>query len=601
VEELQQKVKAKITFPPGYFISYGGTFENLDQAKKRLSVAVPVSLLLIFFLLYFAFRSVKQGLLIYSAIPLSAIGGILFLALRDMPFSISAGVGFIALFGIAVLNGIVLIAEFNRLRLSGIKNLYRIVISGTLTRLRPVLMTALVASLGFLPMALSNGAGAEVQRPLATVVIGGLLVSTFLTLFVLPILYVLFERRSKIGIKATVLIPALFLGFNMSGQTPMTLSQVIDSVLKNNLSVQHAELFTEMKKKLIAGYAEIPHTQISSEFGQINSTYSDNRFGVTQGFSFPTVYRVRKHQLTEEWKLAIAESDAGKAALRKLTSYVYNEYAVLIMKDRLLLNADSIFSSYEEIAALRNRAGESDALELASARSQRVRLATKRTLLQNEMNASAARLKLLMNSERGALPDVNFLKIEAGKGANDVSVHPEIRRSVQREKVMITGLKSEKARFLPEFSISYFNMSMIGSGADNVVYGAGTRFSSVQFGLGLPVFYGSQRSRIRASSVQHSMAVNESQQDRLRLAAERLAAERNFSDLEKNCVLMENQSLPQADFIRRAAAIKLRTGEIAYMEWSMLVLQSIEMNIEYLETLKARNEALIQLNYLNEK
>lgn len=194
VKELQQKIVQQIKLPPGYYITYGGAFENLEAAKKRLAIAVPVSLLLIFLMLYFAFNSVKHGLLIYSAIPLSAIGGIAALALREMPFSISAGVGFIALFGVSVLNGIVLIAEFNRLKKEGLHDLKRIVIQGTKIRLRPVLMTATVASLGFLPMALSAGEGAEVQRPLATVVIGGLLIATFLTLFVLPILYIMFEK-----------------------------------------------------------------------------------------------------------------------------------------------------------------------------------------------------------------------------------------------------------------------------------------------------------------------------------------------------------------------------------------------------------------------
>ncbi len=198
VHELQQKVVQQIKLPPGYFVTYGGAFENLQAAKDRLAIAVPISLVLIFLLLYFAFGSVKQGLLIYTAIPLSAIGGVFALALRGIPFSVSAGIGFIALFGVAVLNGIVLIAEFNRLKSEGYTDLKRIVIMGTKTRLRPVLMTAFVASLGFLPMALSHGEGAEVQRPLATVVIGGLLLATFLTLFVLPILYIIFNRV-KIG------------------------------------------------------------------------------------------------------------------------------------------------------------------------------------------------------------------------------------------------------------------------------------------------------------------------------------------------------------------------------------------------------------------
>jgi cobalt-zinc-cadmium resistance protein CzcA len=194
VNELQQKVDKQIKFPSGYYVTYGGAFENLNASQTTFNDCCSSFSSYDFYIIIFAFNSVKQGLLIYSAIPLSAIGGIFFLALRGMPFSISAGVGFIALFGVAVLNGIVLIAEFNRLKKEGLKNMQRIVLMGTKVRLRPVMMTAFVASLGFLPMAISNGAGAEVQRPLATVVIGGLMIATFLTLFVLPILYILFEK-----------------------------------------------------------------------------------------------------------------------------------------------------------------------------------------------------------------------------------------------------------------------------------------------------------------------------------------------------------------------------------------------------------------------
>lgn len=202
VEDLQKVVEKDFKLPTGYSISYGGTFENLQHAKSRLMIAVPLSLLLILLMLYFAFNSVKYGLLIFSAIPLSMIGGIMSLWIRGMNFSISAGVGFIALFGVAVLNGIVLIAEFNRQKLKH-SDLNDVVKIGGRTRLRPVLMTALVASLGFLPMALSTGEGAEVQRPLATVVIGGLLLATFLTLYLLPLIYIWFEehfpdRRKKI-------------------------------------------------------------------------------------------------------------------------------------------------------------------------------------------------------------------------------------------------------------------------------------------------------------------------------------------------------------------------------------------------------------------
>ncbi len=196
VSELKKEIEEQLKFEPGYYVTYGGTFENLEKAKNRLMVAVPMALLLIFLLLYITFNSIKQGLLIFTSIPMSAIGGIFALWFRGMPFSISAGIGFIALFGVAVLNGIVLIAEFNRIKASGITDIKEIIKKGTSTRLRPVIMTALVASVGFLPMALSTSAGAEVQKPLATVVIGGLISATILTLLILPILYMFFEKLS---------------------------------------------------------------------------------------------------------------------------------------------------------------------------------------------------------------------------------------------------------------------------------------------------------------------------------------------------------------------------------------------------------------------
>lgn len=195
VKEIQSKIDA-INFPAGYYARYGGQFENLEKAQTRLAVAVPVALLLIFFLLFFTFNSLKQAMLIFTAIPMAAIGGVFALLVRGMPFSISAGIGFIALFGVAVLNGIVLVAQFNRLKKEGLADLDEIILKGTEARLRAVLMTAAVASLGFLPMAIATSAGAEVQKPLATVVIGGLISSTILTLFVLPCLYVYFEKIS---------------------------------------------------------------------------------------------------------------------------------------------------------------------------------------------------------------------------------------------------------------------------------------------------------------------------------------------------------------------------------------------------------------------
>jgi cobalt-zinc-cadmium resistance protein CzcA len=195
VAELRTRLDQEISLPSDYFIRLGGQFENLEQARLRLTIVVPIALLLIFGLLYWTYKSARDALLIFSGVPLAALGGVVTLAVRGMPFSISAGVGFIALSGIAVLNGLVLVSNIKRLRSEG-RDTYDAVRESAITRLRPVFMTALVAALGFVPMAISTGVGAEVQRPLATVVVGGILTSTALTLVVLPALYMVFGKRT---------------------------------------------------------------------------------------------------------------------------------------------------------------------------------------------------------------------------------------------------------------------------------------------------------------------------------------------------------------------------------------------------------------------
>ncbi|MEK7226437.1 MAG: efflux RND transporter permease subunit, partial [Bacteroidota bacterium] len=249
VKEAQQKLNSTIKLPTGYYYTYGGTFENLQKATARLMIVVPLALLLIFFLLYLTFNSVKDASLIFTAIPMSAIGGVFALLVRGMPFSISAGVGFIALFGVAVLNGIVLISTFNKLEKDGVKDIIQRVKEGTMMRLRPVLMTASVAALGFIPMALSSGAGAEVQKPLATVVIGGLITATLLTLVVLPALYILFSKKRRVKIIPTASVMILLLisssSFSQTADKPLTLDEVIKIALQNNPQIKSATLAVE--------------------------------------------------------------------------------------------------------------------------------------------------------------------------------------------------------------------------------------------------------------------------------------------------------------------------------------------------------------------
>ncbi len=257
-----------------------------------------------------------------------------------MPFSISAGVGFIALFGVAVLNGIVLISEFNRLKNNGVSNTSRIVLMGTRIRLRPVLMTAFVASLGFLPMALSNGAGAEVQRPLATVVIGGLMLATLLTLFVLPILYVLFEHINKDKMKfskttnykkLSVLLILLSFG-NIHAQENITYEQALEKAFQQNGTLKNSKLISEYQDKLKASYLDIPQLEVTGGFGQIQGEETDNSFGISQRFSFPTVYSKRKQMLDAEWAASVISQNLTKTQLTKEVTEVF--YRILVLQEK---------------------------------------------------------------------------------------------------------------------------------------------------------------------------------------------------------------------------------------------------------------------------
>src|SRR5699024_3954586 len=224
VHEIQQKLDTQLELPAGYYLTYGGEFESLQRAKKRLGLVIPVALALIFILLFFALNSVKEAIMIYMAIPLAVIGGVFSLYFRGIPFSISAGVGFIVLFGVAVLNGLVLINSLNDLKAKGITDVKERILQGTKQRIRPILLTATAAIMGFTPMALSTSAGAEVQRPLATVVIGGLITATLLTLIVIPVLYYLIESKSeqkkRRRIKSAVPILLFFISFGSLSLLP---------------------------------------------------------------------------------------------------------------------------------------------------------------------------------------------------------------------------------------------------------------------------------------------------------------------------------------------------------------------------------------------
>ena len=314
VGEISRKLDDKLDLPPGYYIRYGGAFQNLERATKRLQLVVPVALALIFVLLYFALSSIPQAVMIYMAVPMAAIGGVFSLWLRGMPFSISAGVGFIVLFGVAVLNGLVLISRFNRLKEKGVVDLHERILTGARERVRPVLLTAVAAIMGFLPMAISRSAGAEVQRPLATVVIGGLITATLLTLFVVPVLYYIVEKRKvknrerksgKNGGGAAVIavLAGLMLGLpavetNAQNEEPIvitSLEQALEIGLQRNGNVNIARTRVEMETQRKKASFNPGKTDVGVQWGQYNSFEKDFAFDLNQQFEFPTVYGKQKN------------------------------------------------------------------------------------------------------------------------------------------------------------------------------------------------------------------------------------------------------------------------------------------------------------------
>lgn len=601
VNELQGKIDKKIKFPTGYYVTYGGAFENLNAAKQRLMIAVPVSLILIFLLLFFAFNSIKHGLLIYSAIPLSAIGGIFFLAMRGLPFSISAGVGFIALFGVAVLNGIVLIAEFNRIKHDGEQDLRKVVIKGTNLRLRPVLMTAFVASLGFLPMALSNGAGAEVQRPLATVVIGGLLVATFLTLFVLPILYMVFEGSTKkITPKAAIIALILAFGSTANAQTPITLQSAIDVALKNNLSVKNEKLKVDYQKSLINTAKMLPSANISGEFGQINSIYADTRFGLGQSFSFPKVYESQKNLYNEYWKSSELNVKMTEQMLKKQVTQTFYQLLYIQQKNQLLQFADSLYAAFYNRAELRLAKGESNVLEKLTAENQLGQIRIQLAQLKQDLEVQQLHFQFLLNSTTPFVPLESSFKMSVNYKADIESLkeHPTMKFLSQQQQIADAMIDVEKKKLMPTMSLNYNNGSIRGTGADNKTYGGFYRFQSIQVGVGIPIFTAAQKAKINSEKVNKLVAESSYSVGLQGLNNAYRTAIVEYEKFQKTVEYFEKIALNNSTLISTTAQQQLVNGSINYLEWVTLINQATAIRNDYIEAIKNLNESAIQINYL---
>ena len=617
VEEIRKKIENQVNLVPGYSISYGGQFENLVEARQRLSIAVPMALLLIFILLYFTFGSIKQGVLIFTAIPLSAIGGVFALWIRDLPFSISAGVGFIALFGVAVLNGIVLIAEFNRLKKEGVLDVFERIYQGTKTRLRPVIMTAAVASLGFLPMAISQTSGAEVQRPLATVVIGGLITATFLTLIVLPILYYYSEKKLKMKTNKSILLVLLsFFGsiYSINAQTAQVkvfdnVDTVIAAALKNNPNIKISKLQTEQERVLKGTSFDLPKTQFGLEYGQTNSTVdTDTRFSINQTFAFPTLYG-NQSKLS---KAKIVSSELNQEVVKnELIAQVKSAYYLLWYfksKQSALQKQDSIYQKFQYAANLRFKIGESNALEKATASAEVADI--KIAMLDNASAIKAYQLQLqnLLHSE--SLIDINVGDLEvipvlfSSELIDSLSVNKNPLISFYNSKIDVADKERsvELSKMLPDITLGYFNQSFIGNGetanGTSTVFDSGDRFTGVQLGLSIPLFFKSQTSNINAAKIHKKEietqleAVTNHTKIQLQTALEALKKDR------ENMTFFRLNALPQAELLLKNSQRGFQEGEIEYIEYVQGLNRALTIQTKYLEYINQYNQTLITIEKL---
>jgi cobalt-zinc-cadmium resistance protein CzcA len=612
IDDIQSQLDLEVKLPEGYYYTYGGTFENLQAASKRLMIALPVALILIFMLLYFTFKSVKQATLIFAAIPMSAIGGVFALLIRGMSFSISAGVGFIALFGVAVLNGIVLIATFNQLEKDGITDIIQRIKQGTKIRLRPVLMTATVASLGFLPMALSNGAGAEVQKPLATVVIGGLLTATILTLFVLPLLYLMFAHKRNLKISSLTLLACAFLLVSqVRAQTiprQLSIEDAVNIALNNNSEIQSQKLDVQSSEIMKKSVFELPKTNINLQYGQYNSINKDLGFQINQSIPFPTYYSAKSNLYKAEWRYSQWQQYALESKVKAQVRSHFYQLLYLQNTKTTLQTLDSLYVDLVSAAALRYKTGETNLLEKTTSETRRGQLSLLLKQTETDIAIAYNSLKTLLNTNEEFTIDNNrnFQPLVLGSSFDTslIENNPSLQALYQLATIAEQNKNVEAATALPDFNIGYFNQSLIGTQnieGTEVYYDGSKRFQGLNIGISIPLTFMSNNQKIRSLTVKQQALKKEADNEKVLLQTQL-----------KNALLIYNQNLsqynyfkstaiPNAEIIMHTAKVSFRSGDIGYIEYLQALQTATDVQLNYLQSINQINQSIINIHFLINK
>lgn len=593
VRTIQETLDKHIKLEPGYYFEYGGQFENLRNAIDTLTIVIPVALSLILLLLFFAFKSVTYSLVVFSTVPLSLIGGILALWLRGLPFSISAGVGFIALFGVAVLNGILMINHFNNLRKQTKYQMTtnRILAKGCPHLLRPVFLTGLVASLGFVPMAIAKSAGAEVQRPLATVVIGGLIVSTILTLIIIPVFYRLVNSSAAWKRQRWLkrLLPfLLFLGilFPTHAQQTVSLEEAVTIALENHPRLKTAMASIERSRASRGESWEVSPTTFNYSWGQINGeTRNDNQMEITQslGSLLTPFYKnalVNRQVATGEYYRDLVKKEITAEVKRAWAYYQYAFHLCALYKEQI-----EWAGRLRKASQLRYEQGDITLLERNMSSTLVADLQTRLSQAEEELQLATRRFSWTCYSDSPLLPMDTTLVLFPARVAEIApsDIHLNYFRSVADEKKAM--LRIERSRFFPELSVGYVRQKIAPlSGLD-----------SWMVGISFPVLFFPQHSRIRQAKIDSYIARTEAESNirQLNNKVEELSVALRKEG--EHIRYYTTGALPEADALLKSATVQFKESETDITQFVQSLNAAREIRRGYIEAVYAYNISALEL------
>lgn len=599
VEDIQQKLDEEFNLPAGYYIRYGGAFENFERASNRLQTVVPIALVLIFILIYFALKSFAETLMIYLAIPMATIGGIFALWLRDMPFSISAGVGFIVLFGVAVLNGLVMINGLNELKEEGEKNLTNRILKGTKRRVRPIMLTAFTDVLGFLPMAISASSGAEVQRPLATVVIGGLITSTLLTLFILPILYQWIEKRKERQSKSfknvaiTGIVIFFFIPFNGNAQeqpiTEIGMDEAIQLAQKNYPLFKNKQLEINRQQAKKANVLDLGKTQIYTSGEEI----SDNQGVYTwvnigqQNIDLLGI-SAKKKLMNAEVKLAEEALSLSQLEVEREVKKAWTSAYSAKQKLQLYQRLDSIYSKFKTAVELNYEVEAISKLEFSSAKNQALQIAIKKEQAYDDYLIELQKLNLWLNSKNTlGVKDELILADDELIIEQSLENHPALQVAEQKLETSTANYRAAKADLLPKFNVQY--------GIQEVQNQSG--FYTYQAGVSIPLFSGSEKTRVKTAQIQQQIAQNEADFIQQQLKINYQQSLQGFIKWKKSKDFYLQEALPLAQEQQNGALLAYQEGAIDYTAFTQMLRNSIETELAAIEAINNYLNAKFELTY----